>query len=159
VAGKNTADIAMVLDAMDLLHQRSVDGFCLATSDSDLAPLARRIRADGLLVYGFGSPSTPMSFRLACSHFTFLNDLQQPPHQSLDKAAEQIMAAMTAIKSEDEWVPLTTLGMKLRKLDPDWNPRSYGARKLVDLIGELDELFELNVFLPGAVHVRRKPGL
>lgn len=57
--GKNATDSAMVIDAMDLLHSRRLDGVCIVSSDSDFTGLARRIREDGLLVIGFGEKKTP----------------------------------------------------------------------------------------------------
>jgi uncharacterized LabA/DUF88 family protein len=57
--GKNGADIALVIDAMDLLHSGRVTGFCLVSSDSDFTRLATRIREQGLDVFGFGEPKRP----------------------------------------------------------------------------------------------------
>ena len=56
---KNAADIALVIDAMDLLHSRRFEGFCIVTSDSDFTRLATRIREEGLVVYGIGARKTP----------------------------------------------------------------------------------------------------
>jgi NYN domain len=56
--GKNATDSAMIIDAMDLLHSRRLDRFCIVSSDSDFTGLARRIREDGLLVVGFGERKT-----------------------------------------------------------------------------------------------------
>jgi hypothetical protein len=61
--GKNASDIALVIDAMDLLHTGRIDGFCLVSSDSDFTRLASRIREQGIDVYGFGERKTPDSFR------------------------------------------------------------------------------------------------
>jgi uncharacterized LabA/DUF88 family protein len=69
--GKNASDSALIIDAMDLLHMRELDGFCLVSSDSDFTRLATRIREDGLPVYGFGEKKTPESFRNACDRFTY----------------------------------------------------------------------------------------
>ena len=63
--GKNAADIALVIDAMDLLHKGRLDGVCLVSSDSDFTRLAQRLREDGLAVYGFGERKTPEAFRKA----------------------------------------------------------------------------------------------
>jgi hypothetical protein len=68
-AGKNSSDIALVIDAMDLLHSGRFDGFCLVSSDSDFTRLASRIREQGVDVYGFGEQKTPESFRQACRRF------------------------------------------------------------------------------------------
>jgi len=69
--GKNASDIALVIDAMDLLHSERFDGFCLVSSDSDFTRLAARIREQGTDVFGFGEQKTPESFRQACHRFFF----------------------------------------------------------------------------------------
>ena len=48
--GKNAADIALVIDAMDLMHKGHLDGVCLVSSDSDFTRLAQRLREEGLVV-------------------------------------------------------------------------------------------------------------
>ena len=69
--GKNASDIALVIDAMDLLHDGRFDGFCLVSSDSDFTRLAARIREEGVDVYGFGEQKTPASFLQACRRFIY----------------------------------------------------------------------------------------
>jgi NYN domain len=73
--GKNAADIALVIDAMDLLHSGRFDGFCLVSSDSDFTRLASRLREEGADVYGFGAQKTPESFRQACRRFIYTENL------------------------------------------------------------------------------------
>src|ERR1700740_1495694 len=73
--GKNASDIALVIDAMDLLHSGRFDGFCLVSSDSDFTRLAARIREEGGDVYGFGEQKTPESFRQACRRFIYTENL------------------------------------------------------------------------------------
>ena len=73
--GKNASDIALVIDAMDLLHSRRFDGFCLVSSDSDFTRLASRLREEGADVYGFGAQKTPESFRQACRRFIYIENL------------------------------------------------------------------------------------
>src|SRR5215813_8688561 len=63
--------VALIIDAMDLLHTRELGGFCLVSSDSDFTRLATRIREDGLPVYGFGEEKTPRSFINACDRFIY----------------------------------------------------------------------------------------
>jgi hypothetical protein len=65
----NASDMAMVVDAMDLLHTARFDAFALMSSDSDFTPLAMRLRAGNMQVYGFGKASTPVAFKSACSKF------------------------------------------------------------------------------------------
>ena len=63
VTGKNTTDIAMVIGAMDLLHNNMYDALVLVSSDSDFTPLAIRLRESGLYIIGAGVTTTPESFK------------------------------------------------------------------------------------------------
>ncbi len=72
VKGKNAADIALAVDAMDLMHGQRLDGFALMSSDSDFTRLAQRLREGGFAVYGFGERKTPQPFRAACHRFAVL---------------------------------------------------------------------------------------
>jgi uncharacterized LabA/DUF88 family protein len=73
--GKNSTDSALIIDAMDLLHSGTVDGFCLVSSDSDFTRLAARIREQGLMAYGFGQKKTPKPFVAACTKFVYVENL------------------------------------------------------------------------------------
>src|SRR6478736_7081327 len=84
--GKNAADIALVIDAMDLLHSGRFDGFCLVSSDSDFTRLASRLREQGADVYGFGTRKTPESFRQACRRFIYTENLM--PERAVTTAGE-----------------------------------------------------------------------
>lgn len=71
--GKNATDIALTIDAMDLLHSSKLQKFCIVSCDSDFTPLVVRLRGQGLEVYGFGEyGKTSVAFREACSDFTYL---------------------------------------------------------------------------------------
>jgi len=72
--GKNATDIAMTIDAMDILFTKLVDTFCIVTSDCDFTPLVTRILSDGKSVIGFGERKTPSALVNACSTFLFLDD-------------------------------------------------------------------------------------
>lgn len=73
--GKNSSDIALVIDAMDLLHSGPCEGFVLVSSDSDFTRLASRAREAGLDVFGIGEKKTPDAFRKACKRFIFVENL------------------------------------------------------------------------------------
>ena len=73
--GKNSTDSAMIIDAMDILYTEKVDGFCLATSDSDFTKLASRLREAGMTVIGMGEAKTPRPFISACDEFKFIDKL------------------------------------------------------------------------------------
>ena len=68
-AGKNSTDSTLIIDAMDILYQNNVDGFCIVSSDSDYTKLAVRLRESGFIVYGFGEKKTTESFSQACYKF------------------------------------------------------------------------------------------
>lgn len=146
-SGKNASDIALVIDAMDLLHSRRFDGFCLVSSDSDFTRLASRLREEGADVYGFGAQKTPESFRQACRRFVYPENLlpeaeASTPEQgrspkSLEPAgaAVPILAKVIAqMESEDGWVGLGAVGQRLANIASDFDPRTYGFRKLSDLV-------------------------
>ena len=75
VSGKNVADIALVIDAMEFLYKSPCDGICVVSCDSDFSALAAKIREGGKAAYGMGGPKTPASFRNACTKFF---ELPQP---------------------------------------------------------------------------------
>lgn len=141
--GKNSSDIALVIDAMDLLHSGRFDGFVLVSSDSDFTRLASRIREQGLDVYGIGQQKTPEAFRKACKRFIFVENLlsepepdprRAPRREGPDKAMPLIRAAMQAIDKDQDWFPLGQLGQAILANHPDFDSRTYGCAKLSDLI-------------------------
>lgn len=75
-SGKNSTDSALIIDAMDLLYTKNLEGFCIVSSDSDFTKLACRIRESGLRVYGFGEKKTPESFIKACDQFIYIEVLK-----------------------------------------------------------------------------------
>lgn len=140
--GKNSSDIALVIDAMDLLHSGRFDGFVLVSSDSDFTRLASRIREQGLDVYGIGQQKTPEAFRKACKRFIFVENLlkeAEPQVASPTKAAPRdavplINAAMQALDPEGEWFQLGLIGQTIQSTHPDFDSRSFGCGKLSDLV-------------------------
>jgi uncharacterized LabA/DUF88 family protein len=169
--GKNASDIALVIDAMDLLHTGRFDGFCLVSSDSDFTGLAARIREQGIDVYGFGEQKTPESFRQACRRFIYTENLlpeaptveeperadQRPAtsKQSPSTAAPLIRKAISQLDDEGGWVALGRVGQRLAELASDFDPRTYGQAKLSDLV-ERAGPFESRRSESGHVQVRLK---
>lgn len=97
--GKNTTDIALVIDAMDLLCARKTEVFCIASSDSDFAQLALRLRENGVMVIGMGRFSTLPVFKNACTQFHYLDDEGNKPNLAdavkeidLEKVQQQMAA-------------------------------------------------------------------
>lgn len=170
--GKNASDIALVIDAMDLLHTGRFDGFCLVSSDSDFTRLASRIREQGIDVYGFGEQKTPESFRQACHRFVYTENLlpgvsgpnrieqlgaRQGSVSKLPNAAAQLIrTAIGQLEDEDGWVPLGGVGKRLAILASDFDSRTYGQSKLVDLVKKAGG-FEVRRNEGRGVYIRVKP--
>lgn len=167
--GKNASDITLVIDAMDLLHSGRFDGFCLVSSDSDFTRLAARIREQGIDVFGFGEQKTPESFRQACRRFVYTENLlpsapaNEPeaapsakPLQQPSAAVPIIRRAIAQMESEDGWIPLGAVGTRLADLAPDFDPRTFGFRKLSDLVRKTNA-FEIDHAEGRALRIRIKP--
>lgn len=167
--GKNASDITLVIDAMDLLHSGRFDGFCLVSSDSDFTRLAARIREHGVDVFGFGEQKTPESFRQACRRFVYTENLlpgaaadgqgATPATKSLQPpsaAIPIIRKIMAEMESEDGWVSLGAIGTQLANLASDFDPRTFGFRKLSDLVRKTGA-FEIEHPEGGALRIREKP--
>ncbi len=144
--GKNATDSAMIIDAMDLLHTGSFDGFCLVSSDSDFTRLASRIREDGKRVYGFGEKKTPKPFVSACDKFIFTEVLitdqssvpaRKPKSSRALKADARLVSlfrvAIEAASGEDGWANLGAVGSNIINQAPEFDPRNYGFAKLGEL--------------------------
>jgi uncharacterized LabA/DUF88 family protein len=168
-SGKNASDIALVIDAMDLLHSRRFDGFCLVSSDSDFTRLASRLREEGADVYGFGAQKTPESFRQACRRFIYTENLlpeaavttpgEGAPANSLQPASAAIpflTKAIAQMETEDGWVSLGAVGQRLANIASDFDPRTYGFRKLSDLIRKTGA-FDMEQPDGRTVRIRAKP--
>jgi uncharacterized LabA/DUF88 family protein len=166
-SGKNASDIALVIDAMDLLHSGRLDGFCLVSSDSDFTRLASRLREQGADVYGFGAQKTPESFKQACRRFIYtenliadaqpagLNATQSRSLESPRAAVSLLAKAVAQIDSEDGWVSLGAVGMQLSNLASDFDVRTYGFRKLSDLVRSIGT-FEIDTTGGNNIRIRVK---
>lgn len=168
--GKNSTDASLIIDAMDVLHDERVDGFCLVSSDSDFTRLATRIREAGLVVYGFGERKTPEPFVAACDKFIYTEILRTEPVQ--EKVAEgpalsplkpMVVAALEAAAREDGWAALGPVGSQMTKNHPSFDPRNYGFSKLGELMRKQDYLEVKEVPMGDGsanvhLHVRRKNG-
>ncbi|WP_108483205.1 NYN domain-containing protein [Oceaniglobus ichthyenteri] len=150
--GKNASDIGLVIDAMDILHTGRFDGFVIVSSDSDFTALANRIREQGLVVIGIGEGKAPESLRNVCNRFILIeNIIDEPPaptqkgetapatggKQPPINAVPLIIKAMDKIDQDDEWYALGPLGQYIMADNPDFDTRTYGKRKLSDLVQEL----------------------
>ena len=164
--GKNASDIALVIDAMDLMHSGRFDGFVLVSSDSDFTRLSSRIREQGLDVFGIGAQKTPEAFRKACKRFLFLENLGEAEtgkaepdarpkaHSKLAEARAMILKTMDAMDQDEEWYNLGRLGQMIVAAHSDFDARSYGRKKLSDLVKDL-KIFETRRGTGNQLEIRR----
>lgn len=168
--GKNSTDSSLIIDAMDILHSKSVEGFCIVSSDSDYTGLAKRIREEGLFVMGIGRKTTPIAFVNSCEIFTFSENLLaeeeiQPKKVPIKKETVPqkenrpnkkntpaktdtpftqkkgfppidmriIDKAFDISTDEEDEVFISQIGLSLRKIDPSFDPRTYGFKNLTQL--------------------------
>ena len=148
--GKNAADIALVIDVMDVLYTKNVDEVCLVSSDCDFTPLVTRALSDGKEVLGFGERKAPMPFVKACSKFLYLDQAESetPKKNEVKKSIKSdtrlislLRQAIEANEDEDGWATLSPVGAHISN-QASFDQRNYGFAKLSDLFRAID-LFEL----------------
>ncbi|MCO5234577.1 MAG: NYN domain-containing protein [Chitinophagales bacterium] len=163
--GKNSTDSSLIIDAMDILHENNVDGFCIVSSDSDYTGLAKRIREEGMFVMGIGEKKTPEAFVRSCEVFTFTDNLKEMEEEELNdkpalvtskskyseaqKKSIQLSsedartihkAYLISLTDEDDDIAyISQIGKNIKKIDPSFDPRSYGYGTLKKLFESLKE--------------------
>lgn len=157
--GKNSSDSALIIDAMDILYTGGVDGFCIVSSDSDFTRLATRLREAGMKVIGIGEKKTPSPFIASCNKFIYIEILNKEakyqtqikttakaspkkdflPVAKIDEELISLISeSINDIAEEDGWVFLGVLGNLILKKQPDFDPRNYGHKKLLDMIKTIE---------------------
>ena len=148
--GKNATDMAMTIDAIDLLYGGKVDGFGIMSSDSDFTPLVTRLRQDGLLVYGFGSAKAPEAFKTACTRFIDVDQLIRtqaqddiveeddqaaaPESKPIDQELNDLLgdAWKAAKRDSSGWASLGEVG-NIAGNRSSFDVRNHGFKRLSDL--------------------------
>jgi len=149
--GKNATDSFLIIDAMDILYEGKVQGFCIVSSDSDFTRLASRLRDAGMVVIGMGEQKTPRSFRNACSVFTALELISGGEEQGksirsqTDSSAptkHDISSAIVDIINENSGTSflLSDIGSRLVSIYPDFDVRSFGYSQLSKFLESFDNL-------------------
>ena len=169
-AGKNTADIALALDALEALFDQRADTFCLVTSDSDFAYLCRKLRERGATVCIVGEAKTPDALRNASDQFFEWArpvPVQVSPSEDIDKGGGQVdlgakvevakpepvkppvkrrprfvvdAVALLTSDTSEGKVSLGALGQYLKRTDPSFSPQTYGHTGLLDMLKTYDLL-------------------
>ena len=166
-SGKNSTDSTIIIDAMDILYSKTVDGFCIVSSDSDFTKLATRLRESGMTVIGMGESKTPKAFIEACNSFKVLNlvvnkeeieksdklsksEELQKNKDSVNtdkKAITPLSEIKNAIKNiiinkegKGEDVEAGELGRLLNNRYSEFDTRNYGYSKLSVMLKDMDFL-------------------
>lgn len=148
-SGKNATDASMIIDAMDLLYSKNVDGFALMTSDSDFTPLVMRLLESGFPVYGFGAKKTPSAFVHACSQFIYIENFSTTSEEKVDKATsghigtfsladdrallQLLQNAVDQTSELDGWSHLSKVGKYISNTS-SFSPINYGYKKLSEIL-------------------------
>lgn len=165
--GKNSTDSAMIIDAMDLLYSKNVDGFVLVSSDSDFTRLATRLREAGMKVYGMGEKKTPLPFIVSCDKFIYIEIIRDAAEKEEEeqkssrrgnqpsggrsvtpigrKTVNMIALSLADIADDEGYGVLASLGNLISKKQPDFDSRNYGYKKLSDMIRSIDRFEVKNV--------------
>lgn len=145
-AGKNAADMAMALDAQEVMYQEKVNAFFLITSDSDFTPLAVKLREGGMHVIGVGSIKTAtQAFRSACNEFKYFEYLDDEDEEEIapkivEADKDEIFRTIKGLIIEngiDNRIQLSRLGDILVNRFSDFDPRKYGHRSLSNLVSSI----------------------
>lgn len=168
--GKNATDMAMTIDAIDLLYQGKVDGFGIMSSDSDFTPLATRLRQDGLVVYGFGTARTPEAFKASCTRFIEVEALidtvsKEPdsaassaatPAAPIDRALIDLLGAAwkAAKRDENGYAALSEVG-NIAGNRSSFDVRNYGFKRLSELMEAASDHFKVERRAGGRLFVKR----
>lgn len=156
-AGKNTADIALALDALEAMFDERADTFCLVTSDSDFAYLCRKLRERGATVYIVGEAKTPDALRNASDQFfewlppepapgpidparaAASNVTSKSPAKRRPKAVVNAVLLL-GIDVPDGRIGLGALGQYLKRTDPGFSPKAHGHSTLSDMVRTYPDL-------------------
>lgn len=149
IPGKNSADIALVISAMQIFYEREdIEEFYIISSDSDFAGLAKHIARTGKPVYGVGENKTPESFQNACTRFWYIEELIDFDNPTIEPENEPIQAEETqqsitdifpehlfvqayerAPKKKNKWVEANILKKEMMKLDENFTSSDYRTTK------------------------------
>lgn len=146
VKRKNCIDFVITCDLMEQLFRNTVSALALVTSDSDFVEPVLRVK-QRLPIYVFGALCSPEELRKAATEFRFLEELKRNQQQALpsspdamiatDELKAQITSHVENFRSRLEQLTIARLGVQLRRTDPTFNTRRFGARKLSSLVRRL----------------------
>lgn len=142
---KNSADMAMALDAMEIMYVGRVDTFFIVSSDSDFTPLASKLREGGMKVIGIGSEAkVTKAFKSSCNEFKFFEyiideDIPQKK-KSDDNGIGDVIKEIIIENGENNKIQLSRIGDILLNRFSDFDSRKYGAKQLSTLVQTIEGL-------------------
>jgi len=157
-SGKNSADIRMVVDALDLCYTKGhVDTFVIISGDSDFSPLVSKLRENAKVVIGVGVKNSTSDLLIAnCDEFIYYDDLvreeetkrraskkrkesgavgSDKQHEAFDLVVET-MQALIAERGEGERIWGSMIKQALKRRNPGFNESYYGFKAFSDLLEE-----------------------
>lgn len=156
--GKNATDIALVIDAMDLLSTKIYDSFVIVCSDADYTPLAIRLRETGAYIFGVGEDKTPSAFRNSCDSFILTKHLDSKDEtgiiidnketkediesNNISEIHELLKTASETYQDDDGWVNAATAGHYIKRARPDFELKAFGFAKLSELLSKYTNLYD-----------------
>lgn len=163
--GKNATDMAMTIDAIDLLYGGKVDGFGIMSSDSDFTPLVTRLRQDGLIVYGFGNANAPEAFRTACTRYIDVDQLirtsdaddsKASASTAIDRDLIDLLGAAWKAASRDDggFAKLQEVG-QIAGNRSSFDVRNHGFKRLSDLMRSAGDHFKMERREGNQLYVKR----
>ncbi len=144
-SGKNATDISLVIDAMDILHNKNIDIFCIVSSDSDFTALANRIKENTLKVIGIGKKQSLKSFINACDIFIFTDDFERktPLLKKIKLDIMLIRKVISIVKQKNSEALLSQIALTIKQSDPNFDTKTYGFKNFNSLFKSLKNEFEL----------------
>lgn len=145
-SGKNAADIALVVDAMNLALRDKCDCICIVSSDRDFVALTTFLKAEGIDVFGFGKAGTNKKYRQSCAKFFELNEddakVAPKPAQAAVQLAikdwHRIRQEIAQLADKQGWTPLQALGCVLGK--HALRAKDYGGTNWAQVLGKISEV-------------------
>ena len=129
--GKNSSDIRLAIDAIELLHDSPIDTFVIISSDSDFIPLVNKLRAAGKTVIGAGrKATTPRTLVLSCDKYYYLDqDKKTEGNGEIEeglKSDDLLVRAVQATMDEQGRAVGSKLHHTMQRLDPSFDYRALG---------------------------------
>lgn len=149
--GKNATDMAILIDAMDLLHLKKVNSFAIVSSDSDFTPLTMRIMEEDFKVYCFGNSHTPLSLKNSCSVFINIQSLNEQIEKVIEPSTnkvtkttlrEKVLTIFNKFSPKNEYITMEKMNQVMKDQNIDY--KNHGFKQLKVFLDDLN-LFQISI--------------